>query len=190
MARMTENWLPVVGLEQTYEVSDLGRVRSKPRTVNKGGHKRRDGTSVTGVMGGSLLKPHLSARGYWAVYLTTPKGQRQRAIHVMVCQAFVGPQPENAVCRHLNDNRDENQHSNLAWGTRSENAQDAIRNGRMPCRERHGRAKLTSESVAAIVRAWKEGARPIDLAAIYGVSDSHIGNLVRGKRWKPELNPI
>jgi NUMOD4 motif len=38
MVAMQENWLPIVGYEGLYEVSDLGRVRSLDRIV-----ERKDG---------------------------------------------------------------------------------------------------------------------------------------------------
>ena len=55
--------------------------------------------------------------------------------HVWVLEAFVGPRPKGAVARHLNDNRHDNRLENLMWGSRSENAQDAVINGKRKLRE-------------------------------------------------------
>ena len=58
------------------------------------------------------------------------KGRVRRYLHDLVLTAFVGPRPEGAVARHLNDDPTDNRLVNLAWGTRSENQHDAFRNGR------------------------------------------------------------
>jgi hypothetical protein len=65
-----------------------------------------------------------------------PYGANQRiVINVArtVLEAFVGPEPFlGADARHLDDNSNNMMLENLAWGTRTENMQDALRNGRTP----------------------------------------------------------
>jgi hypothetical protein len=105
-----ETWRAVPGREGEYEVSDIGRVRSLPRERTRGG----------------VLKMPLSTRGYRRVNL------RGKAVHVhqLVLEAFVGPKPAGLEARHLDDDRLNNLASNLAWGTRKENYDDAVRHGR------------------------------------------------------------
>jgi HNH endonuclease len=55
--------------------------------------------------------------------------------HVWVLEAFVGARPKGAIARHLNDDPTDNRLENLMWGTRTENAQDAVINGRRRLRE-------------------------------------------------------
>lgn len=117
---MIERWLPVVGYEGLYEVSDQGRVRSLDRLVphGRGGTMRR--------RKGQVLKPGLSSAGYETVTL----GKRgSHGIHVLMLTAFVGPCPPGHECRHLDDVRTHNRLPNLAWGTRSDNMKDMYRNG-------------------------------------------------------------
>lgn len=56
----------------------------------------------------------------------------RRMLHELICSSFHGPAPfEGAVVRHLNDIYTDCHKDNLAWGTRLENAQDAISNNRL-----------------------------------------------------------
>lgn len=111
-----ERWLPVVGREGLYEVSDFGGVWS--------------------ILSGKMLKSWpRPPRGY----LTVKFGHRGRnvSVHKLVLEAFVGPCPEGMECLHENDDPLDNRLSNLRWGTRTENLEDRVRNGT------HNHAKKT-----------------------------------------------
>lgn len=74
-----------------------------------------------------------SKNGYVQLSIPTAKGAKtriRRYLHDLILTAFVGPRPEGAVARHLNDIPTDNRVDNLAWGSRSENQFDAFRNGR------------------------------------------------------------
>lgn len=115
-----ERWLPVVGYEGMYEVSDQGRVWSVPRVDRMG---RRQG--------GRMLRPSPNVKsGYPTVQLRDGLTGSPRTVHSLVASAFLGPKPAGAECvRHLNDNPADNRVENLAWGTKKENSADAWRNG-------------------------------------------------------------
>lgn len=68
--------------------------------------------------------------GYPALILY-PNGRRWHVkVHQLLLLTFIGPQPfPGAVGRHLDDNPMNYDLSNLAWGTRQDNADDAKRNG-------------------------------------------------------------
>lgn len=126
---MTERWLPVVGFEGLYEVSDMGRVRSLDRVLP---YERVDQYSgrvlqIDRRRRGQLLQPGRKPSGHVSVALG--RGQ-SRDVHVLVLEAFVGPCPEGKEALHGNDVGNDNRLANLRWGTRSENVFDAIRNGR------------------------------------------------------------
>jgi len=115
---MTERWLPVVGYEGAYEVSDQGRVRSVDRLVHRRG-------LVSIRLRGMVLRPALRD-GYLFVALS---GTSHR-VHRLVLAAFVGPAAPGEVACHWNDDGTDNRLTNLRWGSRVTNAVDAIRNGR------------------------------------------------------------
>ena len=119
---MNEEWRPVVGWEDLYEVSDQGRVRSSDRTVHcKNGRTRR--------YKGRLLKPQKSGGGYLQVALCRGDKPRRSYIHRLVLAAFAGPCPDGMETRHLNGNPADNRLANLQYGTRSENNLDRVKHG-------------------------------------------------------------
>lgn len=108
-----ECWLPVPGYEGFYEVSDLGNIKSIPRPRTRGG----------------LLAIKIGKRGYPAVSLCREGKQVTHEVHRLVAAAFIGPPPSRQEVRHL-DGDPLNRHvANLAYGTRSENNQDAVIHG-------------------------------------------------------------
>lgn len=95
-----------------YEVSDHGRVRNA-RT-------------------GRILRPsNYKLDGY----LRIETSHRRVLLHRLVLEAFVGPCPPGCEARHVHDpDRGNCRLSNLAWGTKKENADDRWRQGRAPGR--------------------------------------------------------
>lgn len=113
-----ERWLPVVGWEGLYEVSDLGRVRSLPRQTQ------------TGLRGGQVLKPRPDADGYLLVNLSRAGIKTTKKVHQLVAEAFLGPcPPGQEVCHNRPNSRDCAEATNLRYGTRSQNIQQAVQEG-------------------------------------------------------------
>lgn len=117
---MSELWRPVIGYEGSYEVSDLGNVRSLDR-------RDRLGRRIAGV----LMKPTSKGTApHLKVELSGgPDGRVTRLVHRIVLEAFDGPCPEGQECRHLDGDANNNRRTNLRWGTRSENNDDAVEHG-------------------------------------------------------------
>lgn len=122
MMESLERWLPVIGFEGIYEVSDQGRVRSLDRTVPHG-------HTGTRRAAGKYLSPVIDSGGYPFVHLGR-RPQRRVRIHVLVLETFVGPRPAGLYGLHGDDNKTNGRLSNLRWGTQSENISDAWVNTR------------------------------------------------------------
>lgn len=165
-----EVWLPVVGFEGRYDVSNLGRLRS---------YVANDSAAPV------ILKPSRRSGGYYRYTLAVGDGSRaQICAHHLVLVAFVGPCPQGMECRHLNGHRHDNVLTNLCWGTKLENAADKRLHGTMCRGESHGRSKVTADQVMEIRRAYAAGGvRQIDLAERYGIAQTKISAIVRGERW-------
>jgi hypothetical protein len=120
---MNKRWLPVVGYEGFYEVSDQGHVRSVDRTVTgpKGEPKR---------LRGKVLKAGVRPNGKRIVALCRHGKMHTALVHRLVLLAFVGQPPPGTESCHRDDDGANNAVENLYWGTRSENLHDAVRNGR------------------------------------------------------------
>jgi len=126
---------------------------------------------------GYVLKPISSPSGHVHVFLN---GQRVR-VHHAVLLAFVGPRPEGMETRHLDGDPTNNVVTNLAWGTRGENAADTRKHGRLRTLRR-ARARLTSDQVAEIrTRVGKASLR--DIAAEFGVSHTTVRGIATGRLW-------
>jgi hypothetical protein len=116
-----ETWKPVPGFDGYYEVSDLGRIRSVDRVI-----QRNNGT--TQRRNGKVLRPGLT-RGYPHLNLCKNGELYPRYVHTLVLQAFVGECPENMECLHKDGNPKNARLENLRWGTSSENSRDIIAHG-------------------------------------------------------------
>ncbi|MCV7354514.1 NUMOD4 domain-containing protein [Mycolicibacterium fluoranthenivorans] len=121
---MRELWRPVVGYEGLYEVSDQGRVRSLDRSVRYGSKawRRHHGTEIA-----PFRSPPTN---YLTVSLSRDGYKRNRRIHVLVLEAFIGPRPSPEMdgC-HNNSDPDDNRAANLRWDTKVSNSQDSVRIG-------------------------------------------------------------
>lgn len=161
-----ELWRPVVGFEGAYEVSNRGRVRSLARSVRCSGPEK--GTYLSRKPG-RVLSPGRVKSGHVSVVLGRKGGSR--LVHALVLEAFRGPRPSGSDVRHLNGVPDDNRLENLAYGSRSENGRD---------KKWHGGAatyKLNPAQVGSIKRALAGGARGVDLAQTFAVSQSTISSI-------------
>lgn len=122
-----EVWCAVRGTDHPYEVSNLGRVRSRTMTYI-------DAIGRNYTKPGRVLSPGLNRAGandgYYTVSLRVDGKPKSHRVHRLVAVAFLGQPPEPGMdVRHLDGNELNNRVENLAWGTRSENMQDRTRHG-------------------------------------------------------------
>lgn len=103
--------------------------------------------------GARMLSPCFDSDGYPMVRLVL-KGRRVRKkVHAVVALALLGPKPTpHHEVRHLNGCKIDNHPTNLAWGTRKENASDRDRHGRTARGERNG-AHIAARARAALAKA-------------------------------------
>lgn len=127
------------------------------------------------------MKPGVNPDGYRSVKIA---GKRIK-VSKLVLEAFYGPRPDGMECRHLNNRRDDDRASNLAWGTHKENIADKKRHGTHQAGVKHAMHKLTEAQVLAIRQAYIEGGvTQRELARQYGVSQGGcIGPILRRKNW-------
>lgn len=119
---MDEKWIPVPGYEDSYEVSNVGRIKSLARTVI-----RKNGRRTT--ISERIRKPQKTHKGYLNIILSKNGIASQHTVHSLVLTAFSGERPEGHVARHLNGDPSDNRIENLKWGTPSENQRDSLGHG-------------------------------------------------------------
>lgn len=113
---VARSWLPVVGWEGVYEVSEDGQIKRV-----KGG---------PGRVIGRVLAQKLDKDGYRALALIDEGVVKHVRVHRIVCEAFNGPAPEGKPLVLHNDGDNKNNHfTNLRWGDASDNQRDAVKHG-------------------------------------------------------------
>lgn len=139
-----ERWLPIVGYEELYQVSDQGRARGLDRyDLNGGVWRRRRGV---------ILAQKTERNGYRRVSLCCNGVAGLRTVHTLVLEAFVGPRPPGMEGCHWDNDRANNWLANLRWDTKSANMLDQVRHGthcktkRTRCPRRH---RLTMPNLLA-----------------------------------------
>ena len=163
-----EQWMPVVGYEGLYEVSDAGRVRSVDRISSDGSRRK-----------GKILKPVASQR--LQVTLSRASVRKQCEIHRLVLEAFGGPAPKGKIACHRDDNHENNSLSNLYWGSYSENWADSVVNGGRPSGRRD--SALTEVDVLSIRARCGTGETQRSVAADFGLDQSAVSLIVNRKVW-------
>jgi len=170
--KVSEQWRDIGGYEGVYQVSDHGRVRRTGRG--------------RGAKVGRILRPSLS-RGYPHVQLYMHQQQDTRRIHRLVAEAFL-PNPRGCEdVNHKNGDKADNSVDNLEWCTRSENHRHAFRTGirKRQVGEDASGAKLMWAEVGKIRDRYATGHYSWrELAELFHVTHTTIGNIVRNRTWR------
>ena len=78
-----------------------------------------------------ILKPSFDKDGYLTYRIMTSNNNRRHIRTHRVLAEWLIPNPNNLpMVRHLNDNKLDCRIENLAWGDKSDNMQDMIKNGK------------------------------------------------------------
>lgn len=170
---MVEQWKPVVGYEQTHEVSNGGRVRSVERLDSLG---RR--------WAGRELRQAGTNSGYRMVTLCANGHVRPRTVHRIVAEAFCSGASPGLQVNHINGDKVDNRACNLEWCTQTENIQHSVAIGaRFYKGDRCPSAKLTEAKVKEIRRRRSDGESLASLAREYGVSETGLSSAATGRTW-------
>jgi len=184
---MKEQWKPVVGFGDWYEVSDQGRVRSY-RTQGTG--KRRKLPVL--LHGGYSRKRNRGFLPYHYYLLRSITGDKvYRLAGRLVLEAFVGPTPDGTEVSHINGDPLDDRLDNLAWESHKDNMARINGNGkrytaeqvRAMIAERDAR-KINAKRVKEIRELLEEGLTIRQLACRYDVSHQTIYNISRKATWK------
>lgn len=119
--------------------------------------------------------------GYRKVILCERGIRHYKRVHVLVALAFRGEQPAGTVVCHLDGDHTNNAASNLAYVTQRENIAHKNLHGTMKRGVDHCQAKLSEESVHAIL-ADSRPARVI--AREHGVSKGAVDGIRSGRNWR------
>lgn len=110
---------------------------------------------------------------------------RLNLVHRVVCELVHGPAPTpKHVARHHCGKGHEGCCSpkHLAWGTPTENEADKLLHGTHNRGERNGQVKLTESDVRTI-RALRGRKLQREVAAMFGINRTTVGQVQNGDRW-------
>jgi DNA-binding XRE family transcriptional regulator len=156
-----EIWKPVEDFPD-YQVSNLGRIKSV-----KYGKER-------------FISGSRNPKGYVRIYLRGKIRDRKKFLHVLVLEAFVGPRPEGYEAGHLDNDTENNDVTNLAWVTPSENT---LMNYHVF--NNSSQAKITLNDAREIRRLYATGGyKQKELAKMYGIAQSAISKIINEIHWK------
>lgn len=111
-----EVWRDIAGYEGSYQVSNLGRVRSLDREIVFVG---RWGNVVRKIQPGKVLALSIGTKGYLGVRLGSKSSVK--LVHRLVAAAFIHNSQNMPEVNHKDYIRTNNHINNLEWSTSSEN---------------------------------------------------------------------
>lgn len=160
---MKEEWKDISNFEGLYQVSNLGRVRSLPKS-GSGGHN------------GIILSQSNDKDGYLLVYLYANREKIACRVHRLAALSFL-PNPNNLPqVNHKDGNKENNCFTNLEWCNSSYNNSYGI--GSVNRANSKSIPILQLDMSGNIVREW-ESAKKVESAL--GFNHSNITNCCKGR---------
>ena len=165
-----------------YQVSNLGRVKSVARSI--------PAVSVTGrkylrFLREKILSP---STGQPQVWLSKASGDTKGFyVSRLVARAFIGKPPKrNSLVLHGDDDPENNNVTNLRWGSSQDNADDMTSRGRSArlLGSANFSSVLTESNVRKIDKMLRSGVRQLDIAERFQVSRSAIYLIKAGVNWR------
>ena len=149
---------PIPSYQDRYALDEQGNVYAFPNKTHKDIKQ---------------LKPKTSNKGYLYVSLCSKDGVKDKTIHRLMAETFLGGC--NALfVNHINGVRDDNRLENLELVTPSENALHGIHYLRT------NNAKFTHKQVVEIKEKVQSGMKQIDVALHFDASPQTINQIIKG----------
>lgn len=155
-----EEWREVLGFDILYEVSNLGRVRT--RYSEEHGYSNEY----------TYLKPLDNNKGYLRFNWRQRKHQRTVYLHRLVAEAFCDNPNMYSEVNHKDEDKNNNRADNLEWCNHKYNSNYGTRNKRTA---EKNRVKVQCIETGAIFQSLDEAAEQM------GVVKTSISNCLRGR---------
>lgn len=173
-----EIWKDIPEFNNEYQISNLGRIRSKEAII-----MRSNGSPY--IRRSKVLKPALD-EGYLKGAVCVNKKLIPYRIHKLVANAFVDGKKEGLEVNHKNGIKNDNRAENLEWVTRSENIIHAVKTGLLPVTRGSQRvqAKMNEDIVRKIYKLKSDGFQRKFIIERLGITIHMYKDVIRGKSWK------
>ena len=120
---MNEVWKDIKDYEEQYQVSNLGRIRSKERQA------ATKNPNVMRTIKAQERKTFHNPKGYKTVVLTKDNKSKTFTIHQLVAQAFLPNFTKGMIINHIDGIKDNNTISNLEISNHQHNQLHAVKTG-------------------------------------------------------------
>lgn len=97
--------------------------------------------------------------------------------HTLLADAFLGPNPGGLEVRHLDGDSKNDAIGNLAYGTHTDNMQDAVKQGSLG----KGHRKLSDYQILQLIARRKTGESGRALAKEFGISEQRVCDYLKGR---------
>jgi len=174
----TERWLPIVGFDGLYDISNFGRIKSIQRVVfEKSGKKKSVKERIVSIQ--QFPNKYLVCR------LWKENKESNFLVHRLVGAAFIENEQNKPEINHKYGDVEDNFYLNLEWATRSDNIQHSydVLNRKPPCNMRGKFGKLHPNSkriYCPTLGIYFESSRIAEREL--GISQGSISDICRGKQ--------
>jgi len=176
-----EIWKDIKGYENSYQISNCGRVMSKERNIQR---IDKRGYSYSYKRRGKILKNIEHENGYSKVTIHNNSTYRKQVnVHRIVAEHFIENPHNKAQVNHIDGNKHNPRVENLEWATPSENSIHAYDTGLSNAIRLYGKDNNRSRKVIQIL---DDGTRKIwdcasDAVREFGFDSGGITNCCQGK---------
>jgi len=161
-------WLPVVGYEGIYEVSDKGDIKSIARKIIIG-------NGNCSFLPEKIMKQKSERNGYRRIKLCNNGNFKTLLVHRIVASSFLKNPEIKKTVNHKNGIRHDNRIENLEWTTNSENQIHSFKNGRVHIVKK----RLSTEQIKEVIKFINNGLSQAKIAKMYSVSQPTISNYLK-----------
>lgn len=161
-------------LDEVYEISEYGDVRSRDRVIQRGGRKHS--------IKGQTLTHNICKNGYHRVGLNIDSKRQYKSVHRLVAKLFVNNPDNKPEVNHIDGDKSNNHYANLEWVTRSENMKHGYEMGLIT--HLSGNSKAQRKGVIKTDNSGNETFYPslAEASRKDGISIPYLSQIINGVR--------
>jgi len=168
--RFMEVWKEVKGFKSDYKVSNKGNIKSIDRWIEySDGRKPR-------FFKGKVLSKNLGYGGYYTTYLRKNSSIKVFYIHRLVALSFCYGFEDELQVNHIDEDKLNNNSSNLEWVTKSQNSKHSNRG--------NSKRKFKDSQIVKIRNDFNNGESLYSISKRLNENSGTISNIVNRKTYK------